>query len=1296
MDFRILGPLEVLDEGKRVALGGDKQRALLGLLLVNAGETLSTDRLIDELWGEHPPATAAKTVQVHVSRLRKALAAGAGNGSEAVVVTREHGYQLEIDPERLDSHRFERLLAEGRNELAADRPERAAPALEEALGLWRGQPLADLTYEAFAQAEIARLENLRAAAIEQLIEAKLALGRHLEVIGELEALIAEYPYREALRAQLMLALYRSDRQADALQAYQDTRHALTEELGIEPGERLRELERAILAQDPALALPELEAAEREAEPREEPELEPAPPADRSAEQAPLATGPAPAARRLVSIVFADLVGSTGLAERLDPESMHRVLDRYADVCGAVIERHGGAVEGFIGDAVVGVFGLTEVHEDDALRAVRVAVELRDAGAELSADLERERGVQIAMKFGVESGEVFLGPGTRRSRFAAGDVFNVAARLEGVAPGGEILLGENIYELVRDSVRVEALEPLALKGRSAKVQPWLLVELLDDQLWLRPSRSPFVGRRHELEALRAVLSRACEAPGCNAVTVVGPAGMGKSRLARELASEVGDEVTVVVGRCPAYGEGVAYRPLADIVGQLGGASPRERLEELLEGDESAARLVLGAIGLSDEAAQPEETFWAVRRMLERAALERPLIVIVDDIHWAEPTLLDLLEYLVSFSSGHPILLLCLARPDLLEVRPAWMGPHSNTTLLVLGALSDAEARELVDHAGAGGLVSDTAARIVETAEGNPLFLEQLVAVGAENGHATLPSSIHGVIAARIDRLEPGERAVLEHASVQGRSFYVGAVADVLAEGDASGIATHLVSLVRKQLVRAERSELPGQDAFRFAHALIREAAYHGLPKQRRAEMHEHVAHWLQAVPGPEGGTVAEDETLGYHLGEAYRYRAELGLAGEREQALAKEAAARLAAAADAALLRGDPHAGARLLERAASLLRSDAAACGELLPALGAALFEAGRMSDAARVLDEAIDRAPEPRLRARAQVERELVRLETETSVGAEQARSVIDDVMPLLEREDDDHGLSRAWLLRGWLAYEIGQVASADQSWCESAESLRRTRRRRELFEVIGWRALAAVLGPAPVDEAIGRCEEFRELVRASPIATASTLNPLAVLHAMKGEFEVADALLQEAGEMLHELGGIGSGVSHLETWVRLLEGRPALAEARLRADVDTLSSMSAGGALATTTALLAQVVYAQGRADEAGELARMTERRAAAEDVMTQVTWRGVQAKVLAHQGRSDEAEALAREAVALAESTDLLLHRGDAMLDLAEVLRTCIRPEESDHAARMALELYELKGNEAAAARARSLLSRPTGGQ
>src|SRR5215208_870830 len=663
MDFRILGPLEVLDEGRAVALGGSKQRALLALLVVHANETLSTDRLIDELWGERAPPTAAKSVQVHISRLRKALAGAVQDGGE--VVTRERGYELRVDPERVDSHRFERLVDEGRSEFAAGRPERAASTLDGALSLWRGAPLAELAYEPFAQREVARLDDLRMAALEQLIDAKLALGCHGEVIGQLEALIAEHPYRERLRAQLMLALYRCDRQADALQAYQDARRKLVDELGIEPGGRLRELEQAILAQDPSLATPVLEPIEVQPEP-----VVGAPPPDPKPEVAALDTDPTRAARRLVSVVFADLVGSTGLAERLDPESMHSLLDRYTDVCSAVIERHGGSVEGFIGDAVVGVFGQHEIHEDDALRAVRTALELREAGAALSAELERDRGLRISMKFGVESGQVFVSSGARRSPFAAGDAFNVAARLEGAAPEGEILLGENIYDLVQSNVRAERLEPLTLRGRKAKVQAWRLVNLEDEEpAPLRLPGSRFVGREHELGELRAAFSRARDEQTCHAVTVVGPAGIGKSRLVQELVAEVDDDARVVVGRCLSYGDGVTYRPLAEIVRQLGGDDPRQLVNELLEGDEAITELVLAAVGLSDGAAQAEETFLAVRRLLEQVARERALVVVVEDVHWAEPTLLDLLEYFVAFSSGYPILLVCIVLSEVLETRAA---------------------------------------------------------------------------------------------------------------------------------------------------------------------------------------------------------------------------------------------------------------------------------------------------------------------------------------------------------------------------------------------------------------------------------------------------------------------------------------------------------------------------------------------------------------------------------------------------------------------------------------------------
>jgi DNA-binding SARP family transcriptional activator/ABC-type branched-subunit amino acid transport system substrate-binding protein/streptogramin lyase len=327
MDFRILGPLEVLDEGQSVTLGGSKQRALLALLLVHANETLTTERLIDELWGDDPPANAAKTVQVHVSRLRKALAADAAGGP---VVTREGGYELDLDPEQLDSQRFETLVAEGRSELEAGRPQSAVAALEPALSLWRGSPLTDLAYEPFAQAEIARLEDLRLRALEHLIEAKLALGGHAEVIAQLEALIAEHPYRENLRAQLMLALYRCDRQADALQAYQSARQQLVGELGIEPSERLRELEGAILSHDPALEPPAApQGRDGTAAPRDPaPEVrDPGRKRDRNMRRVLLAGGVLLAGAAAVTAAFVVLGegGAVGGLAKVEPDSV-AVLD----------------------------------------------------------------------------------------------------------------------------------------------------------------------------------------------------------------------------------------------------------------------------------------------------------------------------------------------------------------------------------------------------------------------------------------------------------------------------------------------------------------------------------------------------------------------------------------------------------------------------------------------------------------------------------------------------------------------------------------------------------------------------------------------------------------------------------------------------------------------------------------------------------------------------------------------------------------------------------------------------------
>ena len=628
IEFRLLGPLEVLRDGEPVALRAAKVRALLGTLLVHRGRVASVDRLVEDLWQESPPTGARHALEAQVSRLRGAL------GDAAPVAAQPPGYILEVDPEAIDSVRFESLLADARAAQAAD-PERASALAAEALALWRGPPLADFTYEPFAQAEIARLDALRWTAVELRLDAELALG-HGGLVPELEALVAAEPVRERLRAQLMLALYREGRQADALAAYRDARTALVEELGIEPGPELRELEAAILRQDKALARP--------------------------------VRAPSAPQRKLATILFADLADSSGLAVALDPEALRALLHRYFDAASAAVARHGGVVEKFVGDAVMAVFGSPLAHEDDALRAARAAVELRDAVARLDEDADRDLGVRLRVRIGLATGEVLAGGGAG-DPLATGPAVIVASRLQQEVEPGEIAVDELTRRLTAGAGRFAKLGDVDLRGLRQPMQAFRLEELSPDAPALaRRLDAPLVGRVDELAALREALDAAVRDRVLQTVAVLGPPGIGKSRLTRELVDAVAADATVLRGRCDAYGEGTTFRPLREALG-----SP-EDVAAALEGEPEAEAIAsrLEAVFHTDTAVPAEEVPWAFRRYCETLAARGPVVLVLDDLHWAEPPLLDLVEYLATSSRDAPILLVCVAREELAEERPALPG------------------------------------------------------------------------------------------------------------------------------------------------------------------------------------------------------------------------------------------------------------------------------------------------------------------------------------------------------------------------------------------------------------------------------------------------------------------------------------------------------------------------------------------------------------------------------------------------------------------------------------------------
>ena len=667
-------------------------------------------------------------------------------------------------------------------------------------------------------------------------------------------------------------------------------------------------------------------------------------------------------RKVVTIVFCDLSGSTSLGERLDPESVRRMITRYFDTMREALERHGGTVEKFIGDAVMAVFGVPSVREDDALRAVRAAAEMQTGLEELNEQLELRFGVRLRVRTGVNTGEVIAGDPSQGHGFVTGDAVNVAARLEQAAPNGEVLLGEDTYELVRDSVQVEQVPALDLKGKSEPVPAFRLIDVAGPGAGQEAKiGSPLVGRERELALLREAFDRTVAGRSCELVTILGPAGLGKSRLTQEFADTLRGSATVVAGHCVSYGEGLTFWPVREVVEGLAGIHDGDSTEEaqaaiarLLpsEDDDTAVVVerVAGALGLSDVAASPEETFWAVRKLLEAAAARQPLVVLFEDVHWGEQTFLELIEYLAGAISGVPILLVAVARNDLLDARPDFGGTEARARAAERGR--EPRADRAPDQR-RGDVPSDLAERAFTAGEGNPLFVEELVRMVVDQRELSVPPTIHALLAARVDRLDPAERAVIEAAAVVGRSFAGGAVFELLGGEDRSELDQRLSALERKDLIQADAGRFAGEPTFSFKHIMIRDVAYQGVLKEARADFHERFADWLERTAGERAGEF--EEILGHHLERASAYLAELGPMDDHGSELSARAAARLGSSGRRALARGDIAPAVRLLDRAVTLLPDDDPAKRDLTLKLGIALAETGEVSRADALLQDRIE-----------------------------------------------------------------------------------------------------------------------------------------------------------------------------------------------------------------------------------------------------------------------------------------------------------------------------------------------------
>jgi class 3 adenylate cyclase/tetratricopeptide (TPR) repeat protein len=972
-------------------------------------------------------------------------------------------------------------------------------------------------------------------------------------------------------------------------------------------------------------------------------------------------------RKLATVLFVDLVGSTAMVTGTDPEIARRRVQQYFDKVSHCVMTHGGLVEKFAGDAVMAAFGIPQAHEDDAERAIRAALGI----------LESVRELGLEVRIGIESGEVVVDDATE-STFATGEAVNIAARLQQAAPVNSIMIGPGAHRLTLGRFEVEDEGPIEIRGRAEPVWAWRIICLAGGKPGAGVRQAPLVGRDAELELLENTYSRAVRDSRAHLFTIYGDPGVGKSRLANEFVGGL-EGATVLYGRALPYGEGVTYSALSDMVKTAAGIADDDPLDDALEKlrdccpDEAVADLLALASGVLEAVKgerNQQEIAWAAREWAEKLAEPQPLVLVFEDIHWAEDALLELVEHMSTWVKNVPILLLCLARPELLDLRPGWSGGRVRATAIELEPLGRTDSEALVEALLDGELGSGARQAVLDKSEGNPLFVEETVRMLSEangGGIERIPDTLQALIAARIDHLPPGEKELLQGAAVMGRIFWKGALAELVLEG--TDIDPLLEDLHRREIVLPEtRSSISGQDAFKFKHVLIREVAYGGLSKAARAGYHQRFAEWLRKHAGEE-----LLEVRAYHLDHATALLAELD--GSPPPKLATEAAVALEEAGRRALAREANATARKLLVRAVELeptleRRFQAARAAWRMSEFPVVSPE---MQEVLRLAREAGDRDLEARaLVALAEVS---IFREGDVSRGEELAREA-------LEAAERDESKIFALEVLNTVAWWRGRLSEGEGYAQEQLEIARRLERADLESEAL--LSLAGIYTSRQEDD---RAEPLIE--RAKTLAEESgSLTARAHAYMQSGELygwrrrdEEALEEYERARELFAEVGAatyLAKAMLRIASTVRRA-GDLEEAEKLAREGIRILKPLEDRGTLCEVQRFLAEVLLDQGRLDEAELYALKAVETVGPQDVSSQASTKTSLALVRATQGRDEEAEALLRESIEILERSEYSRFLSDPLEAMIQFLEERDRFEET---AAFEHRLEELRANDVAA--------------